>query len=93
MIIHRHGQLMATLRAAALEDDPTVSGGHASPKAVHAQSAMNFWLISPLRHYYTFLSVPELLSNLKKSRMVIIPHGHGFHKVVVSSVSPLRMVT
>jgi hypothetical protein len=55
MIVHRYGQFVAALGAAPLQNILAVRSPHAMTETVHAQAAMNFWLISPLRHY-TFLS-------------------------------------
>jgi hypothetical protein len=56
VIIHAHRQFFTTFHAAAFQDRPAISGSHARPETVHAQPAMNSWLISPLWHNLSFRS-------------------------------------
>jgi hypothetical protein len=62
MIVHLHRQLMAALETAALQYFATILGSHAGPKTVNAQAAMDFWLISPLRHPTSFLKTNVLMT-------------------------------
>jgi hypothetical protein len=53
---------MAALETAALQYFATILGSHAGPKTVNAQAAMDFWLISPLRHPTSFLKTNVLMT-------------------------------
>lgn len=64
MVIHRNGETMAALCAAALEDDTPVSGGHALAETMHANASANFRLISALCHENTFLSISNVLTSI-----------------------------
>lgn len=64
MVIHRDGEAMAALGAAALEDDTSVSGGHALAETMHANASANFRLISALCHENTFLSISNVFPSI-----------------------------
>jgi hypothetical protein len=58
MIVHAHAEAAAPFAAAVLNDATTAFALHTFTKAVHAQAAADFWLISTLRHPIFLLKKP-----------------------------------
>jgi hypothetical protein len=55
VIVRLGGKLMAATQAAALQNFPTVTRGHAGTETMNTHTAANFWLISSFcRHRNSF---------------------------------------
>jgi len=50
MLVHFHGQAMATAQAPALENFPSVGGFHTGAKTMDAQATADFGLVCSLWH-------------------------------------------
>jgi hypothetical protein len=57
VIIHRDGQFMTTTRPSAFQNLTPVRRRHTLSKTVHPQSSVDFRLISPLWHAFSFLNL------------------------------------
>lgn len=90
-VVHRDSQLMASAKAAALQNLASVRGSHSFAETVNAQAAALFGLISSFRCHLKFLSALSAAQYFER-----VPHDTfkmlRFYKTFASSALKNRVI-